>query len=164
MITVRPANADDADLLLRWANEPTTRAAGFHPDPIDPDTHRAWLARRLADPRGRLFIGVDDGEPIGVVRLDVDQDGRTEVGISVAEAARGGGAGRRLLTAGLEAATATTAGPRLRIRTFVARIRPDNAASLALFASGGFRDVGPGEVNGRPCRLFERAAPAPDAR
>ncbi len=163
MITVRPATADDAHLLLAWANEPSTRAAGFHPDPIDPDTHRRWLADRLATPGRPLFVGLDDGVPVGPVRIDVDEDGRAEVGISVAEAARGRGTGSALLGAGLDAALADGAdGP--PIRTFVARIRPDNAASVALFAGAGFHDAGEGAVHGAPCRVLERTVPRPDQR
>lgn len=168
MIAIRPATTDDTDLLLDWANEPSTRAAGYHPDPIDPATHRRWLADRLGAPGRRLYIGLDDGVPVGPVRIDIDEDGRAEVGISVAEAARGRGAGRELLQAGLtaaladEAASADDGGP--PIRTFVARIRPDNAASLALFAGAGFHDAGTGTVHGEPCRVLERPVPRPDPR
>lgn len=172
MIIVRPATADDAALLLGWANEPTTRAAGYHPEPIDPDTHRRWLADRLGAPGRRLYIGLDDGMPVGPVRIDIDADGRAEVGISVAPAARGRGVGRGLLAAGLAAALADTVADAARadadaadlpIRTFVARIRPDNAASLALFRGAGFRDAGRGTVHGEPCLILERPA-RPDPR
>src|SRR5206468_384825 len=90
-------------LLLEWANDPTTRGAGFHPGSIDPPTHRRWLEARLAAPQSRLFVGLEDGIPIGQVRLEAGPDGRVEVGISVAPDARGRGVGRALLRAGLAA-------------------------------------------------------------
>ena len=151
---VRPATAADADLLLAWANDPTTRAAGFHPDPISLATHRRWLARWLAAPRRRLLIGVDEGEPIGLVRLDRDEEGRVETGISVARDARGRGLGRMLLAAALEAARAD---PALGARSFVARIRLDNPASIALFTGAGFHLTARTERGGVPFLVYERA-------
>lgn len=155
MITVRPATADDAALLLDWANEPTTRAAGFHRDTIDEATHRRWLAARLASPTSRLYVGLADDRPIGQVRLDGAPDGRVEVGISVAAEARGRGIGRDLLHAGLVAGRAD---PGLQVDVFVARIRPDNAASIALFTASGFLFVGSEDVSGEEALVYELPA------
>jgi spore coat polysaccharide biosynthesis protein SpsF len=144
---------DDADLLLTWANDPTTRSAGFHPDAIDPATHRAWLAARLASSVTRLFIGNDSDDPIGQVRFEHDEDGLVEVGVSVAPDARGRGHGRALVETGV-AAVLADAGE--RVRGFVARIRPDNAASIALFEAAGFRAHGPDTVAGVGCMRYTR--------
>jgi len=46
-VRLRRATASDADLLLDWANDPVTRAASFHPDPIDRSGHVRWLAARV---------------------------------------------------------------------------------------------------------------------
>jgi RimJ/RimL family protein N-acetyltransferase len=154
VITVRRASADDAERLLAWANDPATRAAGFHPSPIDAATHGRWLDGRLASAASRVLIGLEDGLPVGQVRLEAGADRRVEVGISVAPDARGRGVGRALLKAGLAAGLAD---PDLQIEVFVARIRPDNAASLALFGGAGFRLSGMGEVAGVPCVVYERA-------
>jgi UDP-2,4-diacetamido-2,4,6-trideoxy-beta-L-altropyranose hydrolase len=155
VITVRRATTDDAMLLLAWANDPVTRAAGFRPDPIDAATHRAWLDERLASPSSRLFVGLERDTPVGQVRLDVEADGRAEVGIAVAPGARRRGIGRRLLEAGLAAGLAD---PALHIEVFVARIRPGNVASLALFDRAGFRAAGTDVVAGVPCLVYERPA------
>jgi len=155
VITVRRATEEDAERLLAWANDPVTRAAGFQPSPIDQRTHGLWLEERLASPTTRLFVGLDGDEPVGQVRLAADPDGRVEVGISVAPEARGRGIGRSLLDAGLAAGLAD---PDLHIEDFVARIRPDNAASLALFVGAGFRLAGTDEVGGFACLVYERAA------
>lgn len=142
-LTVRPAGPRDEALLLDWSNDPVTRASGFHPDPIPPDEHRRWLARRLADERGGLWIGEVDGVPVGTVRVDLDADGSAEVGISVAPALRGRGLARPLLVAGLAAAR-----ERSDVARFVAVVRPANAASLGLFRGAGFADAGGGERGG----------------
>jgi RimJ/RimL family protein N-acetyltransferase len=153
VITVRPATRDDAGRLLTWANDPATRSSGFHPAAIDPATHARWLEERLTSTQSRLFIGLEADQPIGQVRLEAESDGRVEVGISVAPDARARGVGHALLAAGL---TAGMADPHLRPGVFVARIRPDNAASIALFTGAGFVPVGEDEVAGIRCLVYER--------
>jgi UDP-2,4-diacetamido-2,4,6-trideoxy-beta-L-altropyranose hydrolase len=155
VITVRTATEADAERLLAWANDPATRAAGFHPSPIDPGEHERWLTARLASGSGRLFIGLDGDRPVGQVRLEADDDGRVEVGISVAPEARGRGIGRALLEAGLAAGVSDAS---LRVAVFVARIRADNAASVAMFRGAGFHLARSEEWVGVPSLVYERPA------
>jgi hypothetical protein len=68
-VSLRPANADDAELLLAWANDAATRAASFDRPEIAPDVHAAWLTRVLADPSRRLWIALEGDRPVGQVRL-----------------------------------------------------------------------------------------------
>jgi RimJ/RimL family protein N-acetyltransferase len=150
-LSLRHAGPGDRDLLLAWANDAETRAASFHPGQIDPATHEAWFAQRMAKSDGRIWIGMVDGRPIGQVRVDRDANGRGEVSISVAEEERGRGFARRLLLAGMAAATRE-----LGVTTLVALVRPENARSLALFRGVGFRDEAEGERNGFRCRIMIR--------
>jgi len=155
VITIRRVGPRDEELLLAWANDPVTRAASFHPDPIDAATHAAWLRGRLASPTTRLFIGLDGDVPVGHVRLEGQPNGRVEVAISVAAGARGRGIGQTLLAAGLDAGRADQD---LAARAFIARIRPDNRASVALFSGAGFGRVAESVCNGVPCLVYERPA------
>ena len=41
---------------------------------------------------------------------------------------------------------------------FLARIRPDNAASIALFTGAGFTQTGEMTIGGRRCLLYEADA------
>ena len=134
-VTVRPAEPGDEERLLGWANDPAARAAGFAPESIPPDVHHAWFERRLADPGiGRIWIGLDDGRPIGVVRVEPAIDGPFVVSIALDPAERGQRRAGPLLEAGLAAARSIVPGA-----TFRAWIRPDNAPSRALFERAGFR-------------------------
>lgn len=150
-ITLRPVTEHDEALLLAWANDPVTRAAGFRPAPISPSDHHRWLSSRLSSASGRSFIGMSGTTPIGQVRLDRDPDGLVEIGISVAPEARGRGIGRSLLEGALDAARHDT---ELAPTAFVARIRPDNAASIALFSGAGFRPDATIEIAGLACLVF----------
>lgn len=135
-VTLRPASAADEDLLLAWANDPTTRAASFHPATIDPAEHRAWLAHRLASPTTRLLIGLVDEQPVGQVRVDVVAEGTAEISISIAADRRGRQLGGQLLAAAIEAGRSD---PDLAIGRFLARIRLENEVSIRLFERAGFR-------------------------
>jgi RimJ/RimL family protein N-acetyltransferase len=121
---LRPATAKDAQALFDWRNDPVTRAMSVSGDPVDWEEHLLWLESALASPVRSILIA-EDGVPHGTVRLD--RDIRTEVSITLAPSARGLG----------------LAAPILRLATdgrgpFVARIRPDNAASRRAFEAAGF--------------------------
>ena len=151
-VGVRPATALDADLLLAWANDPTTRMASFRRKGIPATAHRRWLAEQLASPSTRLLIGYAGPTPVGHIRLERDPDGRVEIGISVAGEARGRGVGRSLLAAGLEAARLDAG---FEVGTFVARVRVDNEASIGLFRGSGFALRERSICQGVPCLVFE---------
>jgi RimJ/RimL family protein N-acetyltransferase len=151
-VTLRPAVAGDAPLLLAWRNDAGTRRWSFSRDAVAPAEHAAWLAARLADPATLLLVGVDDGaEPVGQVRLDREADGAGVgvVSITVAPAARGRGLGLALLTA-------LAARDDLGVATLRASVLPGNARSLALFARAGYREV----ERTAAAVVLERAVPA----
>jgi len=64
-LELRPATRDDAELLLRWANDRGVRKASFDPRPIDWDEHVAWLEARLRDPFSRIWVALDGKTPSG---------------------------------------------------------------------------------------------------
>jgi UDP-2,4-diacetamido-2,4,6-trideoxy-beta-L-altropyranose hydrolase len=134
-VRVRAAGPGDRDRLLEWANDPVTRAAGFHAEAIPADVHEQWFARRLADPAaGRIWIGVAAGRPAGVMRVDRAPDDALVVSITLAPEARGKGQSGALLGAGLAAARRAYPGAHFR-----AWIRVGNTVSSALFERAGFQ-------------------------
>jgi RimJ/RimL family protein N-acetyltransferase len=150
VVQLRRAMESDAELLLAWANDPATRAASFHPEPIERAGHMPWLAARLASPSTGFWIGDADGRPIGQVRVEIVAHEVGEISISIAPEARGVGFGRALLVA-----ASAEAGEVLPISTLLARVRLDNPASLGLFAGAGFVERGRTTCAGVPCAEFE---------
>jgi RimJ/RimL family protein N-acetyltransferase len=156
---LRRATESDADLLLAWSNDPATRLASFHPSPIERTGHLQWLAARLASPTTGFWIGEAGGRPIGQIRVEVVADRVGEISIATAPEARGVGFGRALLRAGIEEARRA-----LPVASLLARVRPDNAASIALFVGAGFKERGRTTCFEVPCVEYElildRAEPA----
>jgi RimJ/RimL family protein N-acetyltransferase len=129
----RRALLEDEALLLRWRNEPSTRAASLSPGEIAPGQHHAWFTRKLADPDCVLFILEEEGRPVGQLRLDRVCPELAEVSVGVDLGARGRGLGREALRS-----AACEAERLLGVKCLKARVKRDNASSLAALAAAGF--------------------------
>ena len=86
----------------------------------------------LGDPGHRVLIAQRDGEPVGYVRVDI-QNGIGTVSIAVAPEVRGVGVGARML-----ASLHTQLVGDCQIRELMAEIHCEHRASLALFGSAGY--------------------------
>ena len=47
MISFRPANHEDINLLFRWSNDELTRKNSFNDKQIEFETHRLWFEKRI---------------------------------------------------------------------------------------------------------------------
>jgi RimJ/RimL family protein N-acetyltransferase len=118
----------------------------FHPDPITPEAHAVWFREVLSGSRAwQLIVEMLDGTPVGQVR--VAQDG--EISISLAEERRGRGLAAPALRAALDWARRE-----LGLARAVARIKPDNEASIKAFEAVGFRCEGETSVAGQRCLTY----------
>lgn len=112
-LSLRPAKLEDALLLLAWRNDPLTRAMSQTHDPIDLETHTAWLDRRLSRAEPGLYVVERGGIAIGTIRIDGE-----EISYTVAPQYRGQGLGTGMLMLA-----------HARFGAKQARIRRDNVAS-----------------------------------
>lgn len=147
-VTLRPADEGDARRIFAWRNDPDARAASIETREISWEDHKAWYESALADPGRQIMIAEQGGRPIGVVRFDIE-GGVATVSIALAPEARGLRLSRPVL------AEALKQGDR-RMQRYLARVRPENAASVNLFLGCGFRIVEKGDV-----LLLERSVPTP---
>lgn len=129
-VRVRPATTDDAELAWRWRNDPATRAVSRDGGEIAWEAHLGWFTRTLANPDRQLLIAQIGSVPVGVIRFDAIDAGRTEVSLYLDPAFHGLGLGRAMLLAG-EAAAADG-------RDIVAEVLDGNMGSARLFASAGY--------------------------
>jgi RimJ/RimL family protein N-acetyltransferase len=129
MIKLRPIMQSDSALLLRWRNDPDTRASSIDQKIVLLDHHQRWLARKIVDPHCLMYIGEFDGRPVGQIRFDIDSAASAEVDISIAQENRGLGYGAQLLA---------QAGASIVANILVAHVRPNNLASIKLFTQSNF--------------------------
>jgi len=138
-VVIRRATSEDGALLLAWRNDPITRKMFVHQKEVLLEEHRAWLDETLNRDDRVLLIGeVLDQRPIGVVRFDISQgQSFAEISITIAPQARGRGFASRLLRSAIAHFSAGSHPQFSRIR-LIARIRHENAASVACFRRVGF--------------------------
>jgi phosphinothricin acetyltransferase len=147
-IRLRPAVPDDAADIARIYNEGIrARIATFETEERTAEERRAWLLGH--DTRHPVLVAVNDADTVlgwadaSGYRPRACYAGVAEFSIYVTEAARGQGVGRILLPGLIEAAR--DAG----LWKLVSRVFVENAASRALCARCGFREVGIYEKHAR---------------
>ncbi len=146
-VTVRPAIRGDADLLLAWRNDATTRAVSRTTSEVPRADHLAWLETTLARPDRHLLLATVGDEPVGTVRWDDEGAGEWEVSITLAPGARG----RGLAGTVLASAERWLVGHLSDRPTALAVVRSDNVASRRLFLRAGYAPDLPSDDSG-----FER--------
>lgn len=119
----RRANLSDADLLYRWRVEGET-ADWYEGKPTTRAEHDLWLRQRLASPAVRIWIVEDHGTPIGVIRLDSND----ELSVEIAPEWRGMGFGTKAIVFACSQAEE-------RVK---ACVDGSNEAALKSFAKAGF--------------------------
>lgn len=80
-VKMREAERRDSDALYRWRNHPSIGIVSRSIGEIAWEDHKRWFAGVLVDPRRKLLIGELGGEPVGVVRFDLEESGQAEVSI-----------------------------------------------------------------------------------
>lgn len=137
-VHVRPALPDDADAITRIHNDGIRgRGATFETRERTVDEVRAWFL----DPRFPTVVAAEAETVVGWAaassyRARACYAGIAEYSIYVATSHHGRGVGRRLMPALIEALTSAGS------RKVLSRLFPENAASRALCARFGFREVG----------------------
>lgn len=154
-LRLRPAALEDARPLWRLAGDPTVRRSSLSTGPIGWEEHAEWLDRLMKNvATGRAGIWVLDleGVVLGSIRYEHDDQERIEVSLSVAAPFR-----RRGLAARLLEETWRRACEAMGARQVRAVVRRENAASRRAFARAGFTGLGPAEVRGCACEIFEKS-------
>ncbi len=147
-ITLRPMADDDAQIMLSWQRDPSTRRHARDPSIPTEAEHAHWFGRKRSDPASIIHILEVEGSPAGVLRLEhrPHLDG-FEVYIVVASAWRGQGVGDAALGFARDL---------LPDQDLHAYILPDNAASRRLFMAAGYRPQA-------DCWYVQPAHPQPQA-
>lgn len=136
-LELRAAHLADADLLLRWRNDPETRTQSFSQAVVRQDEHMRWLRRKLAAPdETRIYIAKRATALVGQARVDRLDAGIGEISVSVDSAHRGQGLGSELI-----ALATARAADELHLQTIRAVVKPANQASLRAFERAGYGEA-----------------------
>lgn len=93
---LRRAKMDDMDLLFGWANDDAVRRNAFHTEKIAYEEHVKWFSKMMADESVHQYILCDDANPIGQLRLDIENKTGV-VDYSICAERRGKGYGSAIL-------------------------------------------------------------------
>lgn len=130
-IQLRLAEMADAPLLLKWRNDPVTRANSRHQGVIEPRAHQEWLAESLATRSRRMYIALLYGAvPVGTGRIDYSTYD-AEFSLTVAPEHRNRGYARWLIKA-----LCDEAAPRGVPQ--IAEVLTTNTPSIIAFLRNGF--------------------------
>lgn len=129
---MRPATQEDAAFLYELRNHPKVRDVSNSTAEIIWEDHVAWLVDAITSGRQKIYIGMDHGEKVGVVRFTVDDDGPSIVSLTVAPSHHGRGIGKTILSQGIDQFKEISG------NDILATIRNDNFASIACFKANRF--------------------------
>ena len=132
-IIVRLAEAEDCDAIHSWRNAEETRRHIFDSQPIPIQVHRDWYAKALKNPDRILLVGELAGQPIGVLRFDIETEQAT-ISIFLVPGVIGRGIGTQLICAG----SRWLSRHRPEVKIVNAEILGENVSSIRAFERAGY--------------------------
>ena len=133
-ISLRKVDFSDADMLLEWRNDITTRRNSQNMDLIDTETHYDWMRKVLAS-NDLFFILQATSVPVGMVRVALD-NGVGTISYNIAPDKRGCGYGKVIIQM-LENYVLKS---RMNIR-LKALVKKENVASQKIFLGQSFLET-----------------------
>jgi len=135
-IDIRAVDRSDCKDLYAWRSDIVSRMMFFNSNIPTYQEHFQWFNSSLNNTDRKLYIGEIDSTKIGVCRFDRDTKSEVvEVSININPKCRGRGYGKRLLASSIKAFQ------EVYRCEFLAKIKPENLASLKIFKSVGFQDI-----------------------
>lgn len=136
-VFLRLVEENDKDVLYEWANDPVTRMNAFSTELIPYEEHCNWFRNLLDDTKAIQFLMIEGNEPIGQIRLNVEDNGEAYVSYSIKPDKRGRGYGQIMCKMLLDEVRNSYP----YIQKICARVKPTNNASSTCFEKNGFIQV-----------------------
>ena len=139
-IVIVSAKSCHSETIWEWRNDPITRKMSINSEKVSWEEHTSWYEKILLDKCMKLYVGEEEGIPIGVVRFDKCDDDEYvyEVSINISPAYRKKGFGKQLLTHGIRKLLKEVE----NCKFIRAEVKKDNLSSNKLFKSFGFIFIG----------------------
>lgn len=92
MLTFRPAELTDAEILYAWASDSSVRANSYEKREIIYQEHVNWLQSKLSSGQSWIYIYNNEfKELVGQIRIDLQTNNQAVIGITVSKEQRGKG-------------------------------------------------------------------------
>ena len=127
----------DCLTLFNWANNPTVRLNSLNNNLIKIEDHKIWLKEKLDSRNCSYYLLIDNGNNIGSVRFDIDNDNNALISYLVDPLYHGRGYGKKILVLGLEKLRSERI-----INKLIGYVKHNNVASIKIFNDLGFKEVG----------------------
>ena len=135
-INIRAADKRDCEDVFAWRSDIVSRTMLFNSNIPSYEEHFQWFNSSLNNTDRKLYIGQIGSTKIGVCRFDHDTNSDVvEVSINMNPKCRGRGYGQRLLASSIQTFQ------KVYKSEFLAKIKPENLASLKIFKSVGFQEI-----------------------
>lgn len=133
-IHLRLARPDDMERIFQWRNDPFLMKRSTTQLPVTWEEHQSWFSHALKNPDQKIFIVVEDDQPIGQVRFDRNED-LAVISVYLVEERTGKGLGIEAIRRGTQAAF-----KKWNLTKVVACIRHDNLHATRAFAKAGYTE------------------------
>lgn len=133
---LRLATMDDAELILKWANDPLDRANSRSSKIIKLEEHLKWMEAALKDPDIYLYIMVWNKQNVGHIKLYINND-IAEIGYCIAPEWRGYGLANQII----ELVTDVVKRDIPRIRVLIGEVKVENIPSRKAFLHSGYKEM-----------------------
>lgn len=133
------ATIKDIDLIFQWRNSPWILSHGLSQGKVTYKDHKKWFTESLLNKNRLLNIITSEDEvaakiPIGLLRLDLDEDHKVVVSIYIIQEFTHQGIGTQVIKLSDELALKHWP----NTLTMVAKIRQDNYSSISAFKKAGY--------------------------
>jgi RimJ/RimL family protein N-acetyltransferase len=98
MLSFRKATLADTKLYFDWANDTSVREQSYKSSIIDFENHKKWFESKLEDDSCFLLLFQnDEGQHVGQIRIQKENQNQAIIGISIASEHRGKGYAKGML-------------------------------------------------------------------
>jgi RimJ/RimL family protein N-acetyltransferase len=137
MLNFRKPTIADMEIFFSWANDPVVRKQSYESSILDFERHKKWFESALNNESYFMCIFQNsDGEDIGQVRIQKQQDNEAVIGISIDFKHRGKGFAKELLKLATESFLKSNSNYLIN-----AYIKEANLDSKFAFEKAGFKFI-----------------------
>lgn len=134
MLSLRKPTKEDMEIYFSWANDPVVREQSYNSSVIDLESHKQWFESVINNESYFMCICQNaEGENVGQVRIQKNENKESLIGISIDSNHRGKGYAKEILTLATNLFLKSNHGFLIN-----AYIKEENLSSKFAFENAGF--------------------------